>query len=120
MRKKEMYGKFIVLSNLYRCFLIFAFIGAGVYFYEQISQRVGAETDRYWSTAALYQQVPNITFSLFLVIAMVIFQPKSDSSKLVEIQELLDETLQTELSANMDEEDLALDHLEPQMNQKTI
>ena len=48
---------------------------------------------------------------------MVMFQPKEDSSKLVEIQELLDEPLQTELSANLDEEDLAIDQ---GTNQKTL
>ena len=37
MKKKDMGNKLILLSNLYKCFLLFTIIGTSIYLYEILS-----------------------------------------------------------------------------------
>ena len=109
--KKHQDYKYNIISKIYKAFVACIAIGAFLAFIELVIQRNGANKDKYWKSAAYWETYSFVLFTVFISVLMLVLQPEDNSHKLCDIDELVDETLQTEIPSACD------DGKQPQMPQ---
>ena len=97
LEKKHQDYKFKIISTIYKAFVACIAIGAFLQFIELVIQRNGANKDKYWRSTAFWEIYSFGLFTAFVAVLMVVLRPEENSHKLCDIDELVDETLQTEI-----------------------
>jgi len=104
LEKKHQDYKYNIISKIYKAFTACIAIGASLQFIELAFKINGANKDKYWKSTAFWETYSFGLFTVFVTVLMVVLRPEENSHRLCDIDELVDETLQTEIPTAGDDE----------------